>query len=44
MSLSVLPDSPFLYRSDWLLGDAFMKNAYVVFDVATESVGFAELS
>ncbi|KAJ7742596.1 acid protease [Mycena metata] len=28
----------------WLLGDAFMKNQYTVFDFDQEAVGFAELS
>ncbi|KAJ7071340.1 acid protease [Mycena amicta] len=28
----------------WLLGDAFMKNVYTVFDVDQEAVGFAKLA
>ncbi|KAF7312469.1 Acid protease [Mycena indigotica] len=28
----------------WLLGDSFMKNAYTVFDVDQEAVGFASLA
>ncbi|KAJ7689845.1 acid protease [Mycena rosella] len=33
-----------LGSSTWLLGDAFMKNVYTVFDFDQEAVGFAELA
>ncbi|KAF7327918.1 Acid protease [Mycena kentingensis (nom. inval.)] len=33
-----------LGSTTWLLGDAFMKNVYTVFDVDQEAVGFAELA
>jgi hypothetical protein len=31
-------------RTDWLVGTAFLKNVYTVFDFATPAVGFAALA